>query len=107
MHKVALAEDRCLDERIPTPSSNAPNVILIDNYDSFTWNIYQYLILEGGKVKVIRNDEINLGELIRLEPSHLVISPGPGRPDTDAGISNAAIEFFGGKIPVLGVCLGQ
>ncbi|KAI9038781.1 bifunctional anthranilate synthase/indole-3-glycerol-phosphate synthase [Aspergillus affinis] len=87
--------------------ASASNVILIDNYDSFTWNVYQYLVLEGATVKVIRNDEISLEELIAKKPTHLVISPGPGHPESDAGISNAAIQHFSGKIPVFGVCMGQ
>ncbi|KAL2795090.1 indole-3-glycerol phosphate synthase-domain-containing protein [Aspergillus keveii] len=85
----------------------ASNVILIDNYDSFTWNVYQYLVLEGATVNVVRNDEITLEELIARKPSHLVVSPGPGHPESDAGISNAAIQHFSGKIPVFGVCMGQ
>lgn len=86
---------------------SASNVILIDNYDSFTWNVYQYLVLEGATVTVFRNDEISLEELIAKRPTQLVISPGPGHPKTDAGISNAAIQYFAGKIPVFGVCMGQ
>ncbi|KAL4954855.1 indole-3-glycerol phosphate synthase-domain-containing protein [Aspergillus filifer] len=85
----------------------ASNVILIDNYDSFTWNVYQYLVLEGATVTVIRNDEISLEELIAKKPTQLVVSPGPGHPESDAGISNAAIQHFGGKVPVFGVCMGQ
>lgn len=86
---------------------SASNVVLIDNYDSFTWNVYQYLVLEGARVTVFRNDEISLEELISKKPTQLVVSPGPGHPETDAGISNAAIQYFGGKIPVFGVCMGQ
>ncbi|KAK2748048.1 bifunctional tryptophan synthase trp1 [Onygenales sp. PD_40] len=86
---------------------NASNLILIDNYDSFTWNIYQYLVLEGATVSVFRNDKISLEELIAKNPTQLVISPGPGHPDTDAGISKEAIQYFTGKIPVFGVCMGQ
>ena len=86
---------------------NASNLILIDNYDSFTWNVYQYLVLEGATVAVYRNDEITLSELIAKKPTQLVISPGPGHPDTDAGISCDAINYFSGKIPVLGVCMGE
>jgi anthranilate synthase / indole-3-glycerol phosphate synthase / phosphoribosylanthranilate isomerase len=96
--------------RHPDPSprvETASNLILIDNYDSFTWNVYQYLVLEGASVTVYRNDEITLEELIAKNPTQLVISPGPGHPVTDAGISNDAIKHFGGKIPVMGVCLGQ
>ena len=95
----------------PTPSPIIPtasNVILIDNYDSFTYNVAQYLFLEGAKsVKTIRNDQITLAELIDLKPTQLVLSPGPGHPDKDSGICSEAIEYFGGKIPVLGVCMGE
>jgi anthranilate synthase/indole-3-glycerol phosphate synthase/phosphoribosylanthranilate isomerase len=90
-----------------SPLATASNLILIDNYDSFTWNVYQYLVLEGATVTVFRNDEISLGELIKKNPTQLVISPGPGHPDTDAGISSEAILHFAGKIPILGVCLGE
>ncbi|CEO59451.1 Putative Anthranilate synthase component 2 [Penicillium brasilianum] len=87
--------------------SSASNVILIDNYDSFTWNVYQYLVLEGATVTVFRNDEVTVEDLVAKNPTQLVISPGPGHPETDAGISNAAIKHFSGKIPVFGVCMGQ
>ncbi|KAB8068006.1 indole-3-glycerol phosphate synthase-domain-containing protein [Aspergillus leporis] len=90
-----------------TRLDSASNVILIDNYDSFTWNVYQYLVLEGATVTVFRNDELSLEELIAKKPTQLVISPGPGHPETDAGISSAAIQYFGGKVPVFGVCMGQ
>lgn len=96
--------------RHPDPSapiSTASNVILIDNYDSFTWNVYQYLVFEGATVTVYRNDEISLEELITKNPTQLVISPGPGHPEKDAGISNAAIQHYSGKIPILGVCMGE
>lgn len=86
---------------------SATNVVLIDNYDSFTWNVYQYLVLEGARVTVFRNDEVTLEDLIAKKPTQLVVSPGPGHPETDAGISNAAIQHFSGKIPVFGVCMGQ
>jgi anthranilate synthase/indole-3-glycerol phosphate synthase/phosphoribosylanthranilate isomerase len=89
------------------PLANASNVILIDNFDSFSWNIYQYLRLEGATVTVFRNDEISVEELAALRPTQLVISPGPGHPKTDSGISRAAIKHFAGKIPILGVCMGQ
>ncbi|KAF1965979.1 hypothetical protein BU23DRAFT_336050 [Bimuria novae-zelandiae CBS 107.79] len=89
------------------PIPTASNVILIDNYDSFTWNVYQYLALEGATVTVIRNDETTLDELIAKNPTQLIISPGPGHPEKDAGVSNAAISHFAGKIPVLGVCMGE
>lgn len=89
------------------PIPTASNVVLIDNYDSFTWNVYQYLVLEGAKVTVFRNDQISLDELIANKPTQLVISPGPGHPITDSGISKDAIKHFSGKIPILGVCMGE
>jgi len=81
-------------------------VILIDNYDSFTYNIVQYLGELGCDVKVFRNDEVTLEALARLKPERIVISPGPGGPE-DAGISCEVIRRFGGKLPLLGVCLGH
>merc|ERR1711939_1022182 len=87
--------------------ASASNLVLIDNYDSFTWNVYQYLVLEGATVHVYRNDKITLEELIAKNPTQLVISPGPGHPKTDSGISRDAIKHFAGKIPILGVCMGQ
>ncbi|XXH04454.1 hypothetical protein Hte_010870 [Hypoxylon texense] len=96
--------------RHPEPSPPLPtasNLILIDNYDSFTWNVYQYLVLEGAKVTVYRNDQISLDELIAKKPTQLVVSPGPGHPTTDSGVSRDAIKHFAGKIPIFGVCMGQ
>ncbi|QPH12537.1 bifunctional tryptophan synthase trp1 [Epichloe festucae Fl1] len=93
----------------PEPSprvATASNVILIDNYDSFTWNIYQYLVLEGATVHVFRNDQITVEELIKKNPTQLIISPGPGHPATDSGVSRDAIRHFAGKIPIFGVCMG-
>jgi anthranilate synthase/indole-3-glycerol phosphate synthase/phosphoribosylanthranilate isomerase len=87
--------------------SNASNAILIDNFDSFTWNVYQYLVLEGAAVTVYRNDEITVAKLAELKPTQLIISPGPGHPRTDSGISRDAIKYFAGKIPIFGVCMGQ
>lgn len=80
---------------------------LIDNYDSFTYNLVQYLGELGADIRVFRNDQISLNELIALKPDHLVISPGPGEPIKDGGVSPEAIKHFTGKIPVLGVCLGH
>src|SRR6266498_896141 len=80
---------------------------LIDNYDSFTYNLVQYLGELGADIRVFRNDHITLDELIALKPDHLVISPGPGEPIKDSGISPEAVKYFTGKIPVLGVCLGH
>jgi len=81
-------------------------LLIIDNYDSFTYNLYQYFCELGAEVKVVRNDEIDLAGIEALSPSHLVISPGPCTPD-EAGISLQAIEHFAGKLPILGVCLGH
>lgn len=81
-------------------------MLLIDNYDSFTFNLVQAFRALGADVLVYRNDEISIDDAISLNPSHLCISPGPGTPD-DAGISLAMIEAFSGSIPMLGVCLGH
>ena len=81
-------------------------ILLIDNYDSFTYNLVQAFAALGADVIVHRNDEIDVASAMQLDVSHLVISPGPGRPD-DAGVSLAMIEAFAGKVPVLGVCLGH
>jgi len=82
-------------------------LVLIDNYDSFTYNLVQYFGELGAAIRVFRNDQVTLNELVALNPSHLVISPGPGEPIKDDGISADAIKHFTGKIPVLGVCLGH
>jgi anthranilate synthase/aminodeoxychorismate synthase-like glutamine amidotransferase len=81
-------------------------ILLIDNYDSFTWNLAQYFGELGAPPVVKRNDEITLDEIEALRPTHIVISPGPGRPES-AGISIAAIRRFGPTTPLLGVCLGH
>jgi len=81
-------------------------LLLIDNYDSFTYNLMQYFAALGQQVMVRRNDDISVSQITRLAPDYIVISPGPKTPD-DAGISLAAIEYFAGKIPLLGVCLGH
>ncbi|WCP67342.1 aminodeoxychorismate/anthranilate synthase component II [Vibrio tubiashii] len=81
-------------------------LLIIDNYDSFTYNLYQYFCELGAEVKVVRNDEVTLEEIDALNPTHLVISPGPCTPN-EAGISLSAIEHFAGKLPILGVCLGH
>lgn len=81
-------------------------VIVIDNYDSFTYNLVQYLGELGADVRVFRNDQVTLEEIAALRPSHIVISPGPGTPD-DGGVSNEVIRAFGPTTPVLGVCLGH
>jgi anthranilate synthase/aminodeoxychorismate synthase-like glutamine amidotransferase len=87
-------------------SANPPRLLLIDNYDSFTYNLVQAFLVLGAEVLVYRNDEITLEEADALAPSHLCISPGPGTPH-DAGISMRMIRHFAGRIPVLGVCLGH
>ncbi|AOI29529.1 aminodeoxychorismate synthase component 2 [Citrobacter freundii] len=81
-------------------------ILLIDNYDSFTWNLYQYFCELGADVLVRRNDELTLAQIDALSPQKIVISPGPCTPD-DAGISLEVIRYFAGKIPLLGVCLGH
>lgn len=81
-------------------------IVIIDNYDSFTYNLYQYIGEINPDIRVIRNDQITVAELKALSPSHLIISPGPGFPQ-DAGISIEAIKAMAGEIPILGVCLGH
>ncbi len=81
-------------------------ILVIDNYDSFVYNLAQYLGELGWDPVVLRNDRISVEGIAAMKPSHVVISPGPGTPD-DAGISNEVIKQFGGKIPILGVCLGH
>ncbi len=81
-------------------------ILLIDNYDSFTYNLVQAFAAQGAEVLVYRNDEIGQDQALELEPTHLVISPGPGRPE-DAGVSLAMIDVFAEKVPLLGVCLGH
>ena len=81
-------------------------LLLIDNYDSFTYNLVQAFLVLGAEVDVRRNDEITVEEALKLAPSHLCISPGPGTP-RDAGVSMAMITAFAGKVPVFGVCLGH
>ncbi|CAM3771072.1 aminodeoxychorismate synthase component II [Xenorhabdus thuongxuanensis] len=81
-------------------------LLIIDNYDSFTFNLYQYFCELGAEVLVKRNDEIQLEDIENLAPTHLVISPGPCTPN-EAGISLEAISHFAGKLPILGVCLGH
>ncbi len=81
-------------------------ILMIDNYDSFTYNLVQYLREMAADVQVFRNDAITVEEIGRLAPTAIVISPGPGRPE-EAGISCAALRAFAGKIPLLGVCLGH
>ena len=81
-------------------------IVMIDNYDSFTYNLVQYLEELGTPVEVFRNDKVTVAEIEALQPTGLVISPGPGRPES-AGISLEALKRFSGSVPILGVCLGH
>lgn len=81
-------------------------LLMIDNYDSFTWNLVQYFSALNQQVRVYRNDEISVADIRKIAPDYLVISPGPGTPD-QAGVSLQVIEAFAGQIPLLGVCLGH
>lgn len=81
-------------------------LVMIDNYDSFTYNLVQYFAELGAEVKVFRNDQVTIEEIEALNPDHIVISPGPCTPN-EAGISMAAIQHFAGKVPLLGICLGH
>ncbi len=81
-------------------------IVILDNYDSFTYNLFQFFGQLGQTLKVFRNDEVTIEQLRRLPMSHMVISPGPGRPEA-AGISCAAVEAFCDRVPILGVCLGH
>jgi len=87
-------------------SFESVRMLLIDNYDSFTYNLVQAFAAHGANVMVYRNDAISVDDALELAPTHLVISPGPGRPE-NAGLSLAMIEAFAGLVPVLGVCLGH
>ncbi len=82
------------------------NILMIDNYDSFTFNLVQYLGILGEKIKVRRNDRVSVKDIEKFSPERIVISPGPGKPE-DAGISKDIIRYFYDKIPILGVCLGH
>ena len=81
-------------------------LLLIDNYDSFTYNLFQYLSELGEEVIVVRNDKMSIDEMKKLSPQRIAISPGPGTPE-QAGISNQVIRHFGARLPILGVCLGH
>jgi anthranilate synthase/aminodeoxychorismate synthase-like glutamine amidotransferase len=87
-------------------TSGPARLLLIDNYDSFTYNLVQAFLVLGAEVRVFRNDAIDVAEARRLDPTHLCVSPGPGAP-ADAGVSMDMIRAFAGGIPVLGVCLGH
>ena len=81
-------------------------VLMIDNYDSFTWNLVQYLQVLGAEVKVVRNDELDIARIEALAPERIVISPGPCTPN-EAGVSLQLVERLGARVPILGVCLGH
>ena len=81
-------------------------ILMIDNYDSFTYNIVQYCLELGANLKVIRNDELSVEEISKLNPEKIIISPGPATPD-DAGVCLEVIEYFAGKKPIFGICLGH
>jgi anthranilate synthase component II len=81
-------------------------ILMIDNYDSFTWNLVQYLQALGAEVKVVRNDELSVDEIEALAPERIVISPGPCTPN-EAGVSIAVVQRLGARVPILGVCLGH
>ena len=81
-------------------------ILLIDNYDSFSYNLYQYIGEINPDIKVIRNDELSVDEIRKLNPDRIILSPGPGRPE-DAGMIIEAVQKLGGEIPILGVCLGH
>ena len=81
-------------------------ILMIDNYDSFTYNIVQYCLELGAKLKVIRNDELNIKEIEALSPEKIIISPGPSTPN-EAGICLEAIRYFSDKLPIFGICLGH
>ena len=98
---TTLPTDRAGAERF-----DGVRMLLIDNYDSFTYNLVQAFAAQGAEVLVYRNDAITVKEALEIEPTHLVISPGPGRPDT-AGVSLSMIAAFERRVPTLGVCLGH
>jgi anthranilate synthase component 2/para-aminobenzoate synthetase component 2 len=90
----------------PAPQTQKPQLLLIDNYDSFTYNLVQAFLVLGADVQVYRNDELTVAQALALNPTHLCISPGPGRPD-DAGVSLQMLAAFERRVPILGVCLGH
>lgn len=100
----SLGEDRAV---FPAPGLSDLRILVVDNYDSFTYNLVQYLAeISGAEIRVFRNDVISVGGIREEEPTHVVVSPGPCTPD-EAGISLEAIQSLGGECPILGVCLGH
>jgi anthranilate synthase/aminodeoxychorismate synthase-like glutamine amidotransferase len=91
---------------VTAAATNGRSVLLVDNYDSFTYNLYQYLGELGARTRVVRHDEITVDDALEMAPDRIVISPGPGTPD-DAGISLELIRRAAGRVPLLGVCLGH
>jgi anthranilate synthase/aminodeoxychorismate synthase-like glutamine amidotransferase len=91
---------------VTAAAAHGRSVLLVDNYDSFTYNLYQYLGELGARLRVVRHDEITVDAALEMAPDRIVISPGPGTPD-DAGISLELIRRAAGRVPVLGVCLGH
>lgn len=81
-------------------------ILLVDNYDSFVYNLYQLIGSINSEIKVIRNDKLNIEQIKKLNPSHIVLSPGPGKP-SEAGICSEIVKAFQGEIPILGICLGH
>ena len=81
-------------------------ILLVDNYDSFVYNLYQLIGSINPKIKVIRNDELNIEQIKKLNPSHIVLSPGSGKP-SEAGICSEIVKAFQGEMPILGICLGH
>lgn len=81
-------------------------ILLIDNYDSFSYNVYQLIGSVNPDIRVIRNDEMTVEEIEKMSPSHIILSPGPGKP-SDAGVCEDVIRYFAGKVPIMGICLGH
>jgi anthranilate synthase component II len=102
----AVRQPRVCKHRTRTAKEERAMLLMIDNYDSFTFNLVQYLAELGEEVKVVRNDALDVAGIRALKPSRIMISPGPGTPD-DAGVSLAVLRELGGEIPVFGVCLGH
>jgi anthranilate synthase/indole-3-glycerol phosphate synthase/phosphoribosylanthranilate isomerase len=95
-----------MSDGLPASLQSPIDILLIDNFDSFTYNLYQAVCLLGRTPTVIRNDVIPTSLLPNLKINALIISPGPGHPKTDSGVSRDAIKHFAGKVPILGVCMG-
>ncbi|WFD25678.1 anthranilate synthase / indole-3-glycerol phosphate synthase [Malassezia nana] len=103
---TATRDDGRIVIRSPHADPEQGVTVMIDNYDSFTYNVVQYLVETGAHVVIFRNDQVDVPTIEALQPARLVISPGPGHPSRDAGISQACIAHFAGRIPILGICMG-